>query len=79
MDETIIKVLTDFVSAVGVPGAILLVLAYMGIKAQPHLINFLSQVPVALEKMGGLMQEVKDDVKETRREVGELRKSFPGA
>lgn len=77
MDEAIIKMLTDLVGSVGVPGAILLVLAYMGIKAQPQLIGFVTKVPVALEKIAGVMEDVKEDVKEVRREVGELRRSFP--
>lgn len=75
MEETFVKLVGDLVANIGVPGALLMVLAYSWIKLQPHVIQFFTSTPQQLERIATSMTSLatKDDLKEVRDEVKEIR------
>lgn len=58
------KAITDLVGSVGVPGAILLILAWAGKQLVPTLVKFFEGVTQSLAKIETTLVDMKDEMKE---------------
>lgn len=75
MEDTFVKLIGDLVASIGIPGALLMVLAWSWIKAQPQVFQFLTGTNESLKQiatcMGGLA--TKQDVGELRNDVRDIK------
>jgi hypothetical protein len=59
------KALADFVGAVGVPGAILLIVAWSGKQLVPSLVKFFEDVTQSLAEIRTTLVAIQAEMKET--------------
>jgi hypothetical protein len=72
MEETFVKLVGDLVASIGVPGALLMVLAYGWLKSQPVLLTFLTSTTKSLEQIAMSMVDLRKDLDELREDVRKL-------
>lgn len=72
MEETLVKLIGDLVGTIGVPGALLIVLAWSWLKSQPVLFEFLTSTTKSLQQIADSMQSLRDDIDELREDVKSL-------
>ena len=66
VDNEFVKIVTELVGSIGVPGALLLVLAWSWVKAQPLLFKFFESVSHSLETLAHSQQEIREDIREIK-------------
>lgn len=64
MDQALVKTITDLVGSVGVPGAILLILAWGGKQLVPSLVKFFEGVTQSLAQIQVTLIDMKDEMKQ---------------
>jgi hypothetical protein len=58
------KAITDFVGSVGVPGAILLILAWAGKQLVPSLVKVFEGITSSLAKIEVTLSDMRNEIKE---------------
>lgn len=64
MDSSLVKQITDLVSGVGIPGALLLMGAWGGMKLIPSLVKFSEGITASLVEIKVVLGDMKDEMKE---------------